>query len=84
MLWSITILNQGEYDIRLVIDPGDAISERDEGNNEAYMVAQGASQRLVGAVPSFGPSLLAVGVAGAWIGWLLSRREKPDLQGEQD
>ncbi len=84
MLWSITILNQGEYDIRLVVDPDDAISERDEGNNEAYMVAQGASQRLVGAVPSFAPSLLAVGVAGAWIGWLLSRRDKQDAQGEQD
>ena len=76
ILWSVTILNQGEYDIRLVVDPDDSISERDEGNNDAYMVAQGAGQRLVGAVSSFVPSLLLVAFAGAWIGWLISRQRE--------
>jgi hypothetical protein len=78
MLWSVTILNQGEYDIRLVADSNDAISERDEGNNDAYMVAQGASQRLVGSVLSFAPTLFVVALAGCWVGWLLSRRETED------
>jgi hypothetical protein len=84
LLFSVTILNQGEYDIRLVIDPDDAISERDEGNNDAYMVAQGSSQRLVGSVSSFAPTLFVVIVAGAWVGWLLSRsRDVPYTESQR-
>lgn len=75
MYWSVAILNAGEYDIRLTVDHDEAVSERDEANNDAYMVAQGANQRLVGAVPSFAPTLLTTTLAGVFVGLLISRRK---------
>jgi hypothetical protein len=77
MLWTVTILNPGEYDIRLTADPLETISERDEANNDAYMVAQGSSQKMVGAVPSFSPTLLITILAGLYIGfWFTGNRQK--------
>jgi hypothetical protein len=73
MLWTVTILNPGEIDIRLTADSSDSISERDEANNDAYMVAQGASQKMVGAVPSFSPTLVMTIIAGLYIGLQISR-----------
>ncbi len=73
IIWSMTIYNEGEYDVRVTVDPNDAISERDDGNNAAYMVVQGASQRMVGAVTSFAPSLVMVLLAGAYWQWIQRR-----------
>tara|TARA_Y100000588_G_C14256444_1_gene925688 strand:- start:462 stop:2333 length:1872 start_codon:yes stop_codon:yes gene_type:complete len=75
LIWSVAVLNVGEYDIRLTVDPSDSVSERDEANNDAYMVVQGASQKSVGAVTSFSPSLLAVVLSGIWIGYWLTRNK---------
>ncbi|MDP7043029.1 MAG: CARDB domain-containing protein [Candidatus Thalassarchaeaceae archaeon] len=79
MSWSVNILNEGEYDIRLTVDPDDAVSERDEANNDAYMVVQGASQNMVGAVPSFSPSLMIVALAGIWLGYWLTRKKGEEI-----
>ena len=73
MLWTITILNPGEIDIRLTADSSDSISERDEANNDAYMVAQGADQKMVGSVASFSPTLLMTIFAGLYFGLQISR-----------
>ena len=73
MFWTVTILNPGEIDIRLTADSSDSISERDEANNDAYMVAQGASQKMVGAVPSFSPTLVMTIIAGLYFGLQISR-----------
>ena len=35
---NITLLTAGEFDIRVIVDPDDSISERDEGNNEAFLL----------------------------------------------
>ena len=75
MSWTVNVLNEGEYDIRLTVDPEDAVSERDEANNDAYMVVQGASQNMVGAVPSFSPSLIVIALAGIWIGYWITRKK---------
>ena len=80
MIWSVTIRNQGEYDIRLTVDPDDAVSERDESNNDAYMVVQGASQQMVGAVPSFSPTILTIAIVGIWLGFWLTRKNEVILQ----
>lgn len=79
LVWSVAILNVGEYDIRLTVDPSDAVSERDEANNDAYMVVQGASQNMVGAVASFSPSLLMVALSGIWLGYWLTRNKNNEL-----
>jgi len=77
MLWTVTILNSGEIDIRLTADSSDSISERDEANNDAYMVAQGASQKTVGSVASFSPNLVMIIIAGLYFGLRVSR-PKPE------
>ena len=77
MLWTVTILNPGEIDIRLTADSSDSISERDEANNDAYMVAQGANQKMVGSVPSFSPTLVMTILAGLYFGLQISR-PKPE------
>lgn len=77
--WSVTILNEGEYDLRLTVDPDSSISERDEANNDAYMVAQGAGQKTVGAVSGFAPTLLLSGFIGAFLGFIFGRR--PEIDG---
>lgn len=80
LTWSVTILNEGEYDLRLTVDPADVISERDEANNDAYMVAQGAGQKMVGAVTGFAPTLLLTGLAGMIVGMLLPRRGERETE----
>ncbi len=77
MLWTVTILNPGEIDIRLTADSSDSISERDEANNDAYMVAQGANQKTVGSVSSFSPTLVMIMIAGLYFGLQISR-PKPE------
>jgi len=78
MYWSVTVLNQGEYDIRLTADSDDSISERDEANNDAYMVVQGATPKMVGLVPSFAPTMLMTALVGLYIGLIISRA-KPEI-----
>ena len=60
LTWNYTVPNEGQYDLRLVIDPNNFIDEYDEGNNENYMVVTGASVSSVINAPSFMPSIGAI------------------------
>lgn len=60
LIWNYTVPNEGQYDLRLVIDPTDVIDEYNEGNNENYMVVTGASVSSVINAPSFMPSIGAI------------------------
>ena len=60
LFWNYTVPNEGQYDLRLVIDPNDVIDEYNEGNNENYMVVTGASVSSVINAPSFTPSIGAI------------------------
>ena len=60
LIWNYTVPNEGQYDLRLVIDPNNVIDEYDEGNNENYMVVTGASVSSVINAPSFMPSIGAI------------------------
>lgn len=60
LTWNYTVPNEGQYDLRLVIDPNNVIDEYDEGNNENYMVVTGASVSSVINAPSFMPSIGAI------------------------
>ncbi len=80
LIWSVTILSAGELDIRIVIDGDDAIDEKDEGNNEVYVVAQGAEPGMVGVVPGFMPDMLTVILAGLFVGIWMSRKRQVILQ----
>jgi hypothetical protein len=73
--WSVSINSPGEWDLRLVIDPDASIPEKDEGNNEDYLVVSGAEQRGVAAVTSFSPTVIGLLLAGIVIGWVLYRSQ---------
>ena len=60
LTWNYTVPSEGQYDLRLVIDPNNVIDEYDEGNNENYMVVTGASVSSVINAPSFMPSIGAI------------------------
>ncbi len=74
IIWNYTIPNTGQFDLRLTIDSDSAIDERDEGNNQYYLVVTGAAVSGIGVVPSFAPSLGALMVAGFAIAWIQRKR----------
>jgi hypothetical protein len=74
--WTVTLLSAGEYDIRLVVDPDNQIDERDEGNNEAFLVINGARPRTINAVSGFVPGLIGISAVGIWLAWTMRRRNE--------
>ena len=72
---NITLLTAGEYDIRIVVDPDNSIPERDEGNNEAFLLIAAADPSVVGAVDGFVPDLMILLLAGIIASFIVNRRE---------
>ncbi len=68
VLVEILIPSSGRYDIRLVIDSGKEIDERDEGNNIIHTAVTGINTEIVGVVPSFFPSMIMILVIGILTG----------------
>ena len=69
--FEVRILASGEYDLKLSIDPDDTIPEKDEGNNEEYLVVSGARPSSIGAVTSFMPALFLVIAVSGWMVWTM-------------
>ena len=74
MVWDYVVPNTGQWDLRLVIDPSNSVDERDESNNNHYMMVTGASVTGIGVVPSFAPSIIALLITGIAIAWYQKRR----------
>tara|TARA_A100001037_G_scaffold220663_1_gene198467 strand:- start:963 stop:2774 length:1812 start_codon:yes stop_codon:yes gene_type:complete len=72
---NITLLTAGEFDIRVVVDPDDSIPERDEGNNELFLLVAAADPEVIGSVTGFVPDLLILFIAGLFASSILNRRE---------
>ena len=72
---NITLLTAGEFDIRVIVDPDDSISERDEGNNEAFLLIGAADPEVIGSVSGFAPDLVLLLLAGLFASRVLKRRE---------
>ena len=64
LTWQYIVPSEGQYDLKLVIDPTGVIDEYNEGNNENYMVVTGASVSSIINAPSFMPSLGAIILVG--------------------
>ncbi len=75
--WDYVVPNTGQWDLRLVIDPSNAIDERDESNNYHYSMVTGASVSGVGVVPSFAPGIIALILTGFAVAWYQKRRITP-------
>ena len=56
---------------RLVVDPDDTIPEKDEGNNEEYLMVSGARPRTIEAVSGFMPALILIVVVAGWMAWTM-------------
>jgi hypothetical protein len=75
--WDYVVPNTGQWDLRLVIDPSNAIDERDESNNYHYSMVTGASVSGVGVVPSFAPGIIALVLTGFAVAWYQKKRLTP-------
>ena len=69
--FEVRILASGEYDLKLSIDPDETIPEKDEGNNEEYLIVSGARPSSIGAVTSFMPALFLVIAVSGWMIWTM-------------
>ncbi len=72
---NITLLTAGEFDLRVVVDPDDTISERDEGNNEVFLLIGAADPEVVGSVDGFAPGIVLLLLAGLFASHVLKRRQ---------
>ena len=77
IIWDYVVPNTGQWDLRLVIDPSNAIDEKDESNNYHYSMVTGASISGVGVVPSFAPGIIALLLTGFAVAWYQKRRITP-------
>jgi uncharacterized membrane protein YjfL (UPF0719 family) len=73
IVWSYTVPNSGQYDLRVRIDPTNVIDENSEINNDHYMVVTGADISSPGLVPSFAPTMIAVVCVGFFVALLQQR-----------
>jgi uncharacterized membrane protein YjfL (UPF0719 family) len=73
IVWSYTVPNSGQYDLRVRIDPTNVIDENSEINNDHYMVVTGADISSPGLVPSFAPTMIAVICVGFFVALLQQR-----------
>ena len=72
---NISLLTAGEFDLRIIVDPDNSISERDEGNNEAFLLIGAADPDVVGSVSGFVPSAILILLAGFIVTHLINRRQ---------
>jgi len=72
---NITLLTAGEFDLRIIVDPNDSISERDEGNNEAFLLIGAADPEVVGSVSGFTPDIMLLLLAGLFASHIVNRRQ---------
>lgn len=72
---NISLLTAGEYDIRVIVDPDNSIPERDEGNNEAFLLIAAADPTVVGSVTGFTPDLIVLLLVGIIASHIVNRRE---------
>ena len=72
---NITLLSAGEFDLRVIVDPDDSISERDEGNNEEFLLIGAADPEVVGSVSGFVPNLILLLLAGLFVSRVVNRPE---------
>ena len=75
LIWEYVVPNQGQYDLRLIIDPDNVIDEYNENNNANYMVVTGASVSGIINAPSFMPSIGVILMCGLAISLFLRIQE---------
>tara|TARA_B000000532_G_scaffold69116_1_gene54846 strand:+ start:11441 stop:13078 length:1638 start_codon:yes stop_codon:yes gene_type:complete len=75
--WTFSLTSGGQWDVRVLVDSGNSIDERDEGNNDRYLIVSGADgEQVVGIVPGFMPSLFSLMIVGFLISGIINRKNR--------
>ena len=75
--WTFSLTSGGQWDVRVLDDSGNIIDERDEGNNDRYLIVSGADgEQVVGIVSGFMPSLFSLMIVGFLISGIINRKNK--------
>ena len=75
--WTFSLTGGGQWDVRVLVDSGNDIEERDEGNNDRYLIVSGADgDQVVGIVSGFMPSLFSLMIVGFLISGIINRKNK--------
>ena len=75
--WTFSLTSGGQWDVRVLVDSSNIIDERDEGNNDRYLIVSGADGELVvGIVSGFTPSLFSLMIVGFLISGIINRKNK--------
>jgi len=74
--WTFSLTSGGQWDVRVLIDSSEIIDERDENNNDRYLIVSGADgDQVVGIVSGFNPSLISLLIAGFLISGITNRKK---------
>jgi hypothetical protein len=74
--WTFSVTSGGQWDVRVLIDSDEVIDERDESNNDRYLIVSGADgEQVAGIVSSFGPSLASLTVVGLLFSGFVNRNK---------
>ena len=75
--WTFSLTSGGQWDVRVLVDSSNSIDERDEGNNDRYLIVSGADgEQVVGIVSGFMPSLFSLMIVGFLISGIINRKNK--------
>lgn len=75
--WTFSLTSGGQWDVRVLVDSGNSIDERDEGNNDRYLIVSGADgEQVVGIVSGFMPSLFSLMIVGFLISGIINRKNR--------
>jgi len=73
--WTFSLTSGGQWDVRVLIDSSEIIDERDESNNDRYLIVAGADgEQVVGIVSSFTPSLISLLISGLCVSIIINRK----------
>ncbi|MBJ23881.1 MAG: hypothetical protein CMB64_04355 [Euryarchaeota archaeon] len=72
--WKFSLTSGGQWDVRVLLDSGEIIDERNENNNERYLIVSGADgDQVSGIVSGFNPSILSLLIVGLIVSRIINR-----------
>ncbi len=72
--WKFSLTSGGQWDVRVILDSGDVIDEKDENNNVRYLIVSGADgEQVSGIVSGFNPSIFSILIIGLLISRIINK-----------
>ena len=72
--WKFSLTSGGQWDVRVLLDSGNVIDERNENNNERYLIVSGADgDQVAGIVSGFNPSMISLLIVSLFVSRIINR-----------